>query len=55
MQLITQGGLDPRLNDIRHLRADQSMDGAVVTIPGFQEIKQIVRILHPLSAWIGAR
>ena len=30
------------------------MDRAVVTIPGFQEIKQIVRILHPLSAWIGA-
>jgi hypothetical protein len=30
------------------------MDRAVVTIPGFQEIKQIVRILHPLSARIGA-
>ena len=26
----------------------------VVTIPGFHEITQIVRILHPLSAWIGA-
>ena len=23
MQLITQAGLDPKLNDIRHLRADQ--------------------------------
>jgi hypothetical protein len=30
------------------------MDRAVVTIPGFQEITQIVRTLHPLSAWIGA-
>jgi len=55
MQPITQGGLDRKLKDIRHLRADQTMDGAVVTIPGFQEIKQIVRILLPPPAWIGAR
>ena len=27
MQPITQSGLDPKLNDIRHLRADQSMVG----------------------------
>jgi len=55
MQPITQGGLDRKLNDISHLRADQAMDGAVVTIPGFQEIKQIVRILLPPPAWIGAK
>ena len=30
------------------------MDRAVVTILGVHEITQIVRILHPLSAWIGA-
>jgi len=30
------------------------MDRAVVTILGVHEITPIVRILHPLSAWIGA-
>ena len=54
MQPIPQASLDPKLNDISHLRADQSMDRAVVTILGVHEITQIVRILHPLSAWIGA-
>ena len=55
MQPITQVSLDPKLNDIRHLRADQSMDRAVVTIPVFHEITQIVRILPPPPSWIGAR
>jgi len=30
------------------------MDEVVVTIPGFQGITKIVRILQPLSAWIRA-
>jgi hypothetical protein len=29
MQPITQASLDPKLNDIRHLRADQSLDGVI--------------------------
>jgi hypothetical protein len=29
MQPITQGSLDPKLKDIRHLRAEQSLLGAV--------------------------
>jgi hypothetical protein len=31
------------------------MDQAVVTIPAFHEITQIVRILPPPPSWIGAR
>ena len=31
------------------------MHGVVVTIPAFQEIKQLVRILPPPQAWIGVR
>ena len=29
MQPITQASLDPKLNDIRHLRAEQSLDGVI--------------------------
>ena len=29
MQPITQANLDPKLNDIRHLRAEQSLDGVI--------------------------
>jgi hypothetical protein len=29
MQPITQDSLDPKLNDIRHLRADQGFYGAI--------------------------
>jgi len=29
MQTITQDSLDPKLNDIKHLRADQSLDGVL--------------------------
>jgi hypothetical protein len=31
------------------------MDGVVVTIPGFQGITQIVRILPPPGTWISVR
>jgi hypothetical protein len=44
--------LDPKLNDIRHLRAEQAKDGAVVIILGVHEITQIVRILQPPPVWI---
>jgi hypothetical protein len=54
---VSAGGnsLDPKCNDKYHLRADQSMDRAVGTMPGLQEITQIVRILDPPPAWFGAR
>ena len=55
MQPITQVSLDSKLNDIRHLRAEQAKDGAVVTILGVHEITQIVRILLLPPAWIGIR
>jgi hypothetical protein len=29
MQPTTQANLNPKLNDIRHLRADQSLDGVI--------------------------
>ncbi|MCE2754299.1 MAG: hypothetical protein LW720_20780 [Pirellula sp.] len=47
MQLIAQASLDPKLNDISHFRAAQSLDWAVVIIPGFQNVTQIVRVLLP--------
>jgi hypothetical protein len=50
-----ENSLDPKCKDKYHLRADQSMDRAVGTMPGFQEITQIVRILPPPPSWIGAR
>jgi hypothetical protein len=55
MQPIMQASLDPKLNDISHLPAYQSMRAVVVTIQGFQGITQIDRILPPLQAWIGTR
>jgi len=54
MQPITQASLGPKLNGIRHLRADQSMVGVIGTASCLQEITRFVRILQPLSAWIRA-
>ena len=54
MQPITQASLDPKLNDIRHLRADQEFCGVIGCFgltspsPHFKTSPLIVRILPPL-------
>jgi hypothetical protein len=61
MQPIPQASLDPKLKDIGQLRADQEflwsdrLFRSSLTTPAFQNITQIVRILPPPRAWIGAR
>ena len=59
MEPITQANLDPKLNDIRHMRAEQSLDGVIrcqssLNTSIFRNIKQVVRIQHSPLAWIGA-
>jgi len=46
MQPITQGGLDPKLNDIRHLRADQEFCGYGY----FGKISGWPRLFHSMRA-----
>jgi len=53
MQPISQASLDPKMNDIRHLRAEQEFCGVIgcfglITKLAFQNNHQIVRILPPL-------
>jgi hypothetical protein len=55
MQPITQDSHGLSSNDIGHRQADQSVVWTVVTIPGFQVISQIVRILPPLLTWDGTK
>jgi hypothetical protein len=47
MQPVTQASLDPKLNDIRLLRADQSFDGVMgcfIEIPSTVEEKQVTSL-----------
>ena len=67
MQPITQGGLDPNLNDIRHFRADQGFDGVVDCfglISGWPRLFHSMRDsrqtelqhefpLHVVCSWLG--